>query len=409
MNKFYKLFEAFNYHPKHIPHMCRWLEYYLKFTDYNQLLGCCPESLKKFTSYIERKFEPWQFQQAEEAVKVYLFSKDESVKVPYSNDARTMWKELHQIGIRIIRIKHYSRATEKSYVGWWRRYYSFHKGVDPHTFDTSHFKNFLTHLALEKNVSPSTQNQALNAILFLYRHCLQKDPGDLSQSLRAKPKKRVPTVLTADEISMIFSHMEGTPLLMAQIIYGGGLRNNECHNLRIKDIDFERDTINVKCTKGGDERSTLLPKSVISDLKAHIEKIQEIYLQDRAEDKEGVFIPNALDRKYKSINKSWAWFWLFPSDRESTDPRTKIRRRHHVHTKQLQTSFKEALVKAKITKFAKIHTLRHSFATHLLESNVDLRTIQDLLGHRSIKTTEIYTHIAKQNKLGVQSPFDKLK
>ena len=199
MSNFEKLFQSFNYHPKMIPHMCRWLEYYFKFAKYNKLCEGEPQTLKKYISYIERKFEAWQIQQAEEAVKIYLFANNETVKVPYSEDARTMWKELHKIGIEIIRIKHYTRDTEKSYVGWWRRYYSYHKGVDPRTFETSHFKNFLTHLAVDRKVSASTQNQALNAILFFYRQCLQKDPGDLTQTMRAKPKKRIPTVLTKSD------------------------------------------------------------------------------------------------------------------------------------------------------------------------------------------------------------------
>ena len=388
--------------------MCRWLEYYFKFSRYNNLSEECSETFKKYTAYIERKFEPWQIEQAEEAVKIFLFSNNQNAKMPQSGDIKAIWRELYKVGVEIIRIKHYSRQTEKSYVGWWRRYYLFYKGINPRDFDTSHFSKFLTYLAVERNVSASTQNQALNAILFFYRHCLQKDAGDLSQSMRAKPKKRIPTVLTIEEISKIFSFMEGTPLLMARLIYGGGLRNNECHNLRIKDVDFDRNTITARCTKGGDERPTLLASSTVKELKTHIKKVQQLYLDDRADEKNGIYVPNALERKYLAINKSWQWYWLFPSGRESVDPRTKILRRHHVHTQHLQSAFKEAVAKAKITKFVKIHTLRHSFATHLLESNVDLRTIQDLLGHKSIKTTEIYTHVASKNKLGVKSPVDNL-
>jgi integron integrase len=276
-------------------------------------------------------------------------------------------------------------------------------------FDTSHFSSFLSHLAVERNVAAATQNQALNAILFFYRQCLQKDPGDLSQTLRAKPKKRMPVVLTEEELVKIFSHLTGTDLLMAKVLYGSGMRNNECHNLRVKDIDFERQIINIKCAKGGNERDTLLPIHIIEELKEHLITAKELYSKDRADKKAGVEVPNALAKKYPSLDKSWEWFWVFPAENESFAPRCNTCRRHFRHPCNLQRAFKNALKKAGVHKFAKLHSLRHSFATHLLEANVDLRTIQDLLGHKDIKTTEIYTHVAKKNKLGVQSPFDKLK
>lgn len=402
------LFKTYNYHQKVIPHMCRWLEYYFKFVKYNNFHSFDHSSLEAFVKYIEVKFEPWRVEQAEEAVKIYLYYHQSKELNFESKDSRELWKLLHKTGIEVLRIKHYSRNTEQTYVGWWRQFYKFLNGKNPTSINTEDFKNFLTYLALERKVSASTQNQALNSILFFFRFCLQIDPGDLTQTLRAKKKKHIPSVLTINELKQIFNRMHGTSLLMAKLLYGSGIRSDECHNLRIKDIDFEMKIINIKNPKGGDQRNTLLPSGIIEDLKEHISKVKEIYDKDRADNKNGVYVPNALDVKYKDLGKEWGWFWLFPSQRNSVDKRTGITRRHHRHVSTIQQDFKKARKKAGIIKFAKIHTLRHSFATHLLEENVDLRTIQDLLGHKSIKTTEIYTHVASKNKLGVKSPFDNL-
>ena len=408
MTSFDDLFKVYNYHPKVIPHMSRWLEYYLKHAKYNNLNPLDDNSLDSYYKYLEMQFEPWQVKQAIEAAKIYIYSKSQQEQNFNTNDSKQVWKKLHSIGLEVLRIKHYSRSTEKTYVGWWRQFYRFLNGKNPLQLSTDEFKAFLTHLALERKVSASTQNQALNSLLFFYRFCLQVEPGDLTQSLRAKKKRRIPTVLTKEEIHRIFTYMTGTNLLMAKLIYGSGMRNNECHNLRIKDIDFEMKLITVKCPKGGDERNTLLPEGIIDELKEHINTIRVIYDMDRNENKNGVYIPSALDVKYKNLSKDWAWFWLFPANNESLDKRTGITRRHFRHEANLQKGFKNAKKQAGITKFAKIHTLRHSFATHLLENNVDLRTIQDLLGHKSIKTTEIYTHVASKNKLGVKSPVDNM-
>ena len=408
MTNFDELFQFYGYHSKIIPHMSRWLEYYLKHAKYKNLEPTSEICFDSYSTYLELQFEPWKVQQALEAVKIYLYSKKEHRCNFNSQDSRSVWKKLHSIGVEVLRIKHYSRKTEKTYVGWWRQFYRFLKGKDPANINNEDFKAFLTHLALDRKVAASTQNQALNSLLFFYRFCLKIGPGDLSQSLRAKRKRRIPTVLSRDEIIKIFEHMEGINLLMAKLIYGSGMRNNECHNLRIKDIDFEMKLISIKCPKGGDERNTLLPEGIINELQDHIESIKPVYENDREQNRNGVYVPSALAAKYKNLGKEWGWFWLFPAKNESIDKRTDIVRRHFRHEANLQSAFKEARSKAGIKKFAKIHTLRHSFATHLLEENVDLRTIQDLLGHKSIKTTEIYTHVASKNKLGVKSPVDKL-
>jgi integron integrase len=316
---------------------------------------------------------------------------------------------VHKVGSKVLRLKHYASNTEDAYIGWWRQFYKFHNGIHPKSLTTEHFKDFLTHLALERKVSPSTQNQALNAILFFYRQCIQIDPGDFSQCLRAKPKKRIPIVLAQNEVNKIFKNMEGIYLLMAQLIYGCGLRHNECSNLRIKDIDFDRKMVLVMCAKGGNDRVTILPENLIEKLQLYISDVKNIFLKGRTEDDNPIEVPYSLSRKYPNIGKTWEWFWLFPAANCSIDPKTGTIRRHHRCQSGLRNAFQKAKKKAAISKFAKIHTLRHSFATNLLEANVDLRTIQEILGHKSIKTTEIYTHVAAKNKLGIVSPFDKLK
>ena len=261
---------------------------------------------------------------------------------------------------------------------------------------------------IERRVSASTQNKAFHAILYFYRSCLQVEPGDLSKSLRAKKRQYIPVVLEPEEVQKLFNHSTGVDKLMLKLIYGAGLRSAECHKLRIKDIDFKRETITVRDGKGGNARETLFPVGLKVDLAKHLENVRSLYDHDRVMGLNGIELPYAIGRKYANLGKSWEWFWLFPAKRESCEPRTGVVRRHHRHVSRLQKALKLARQEAGIHKQLTVHTLRHSFATQLLESNVDLRTIQDLLGHKCIKTTEIYTHVARKNKLGVTSPLDKL-
>ncbi len=286
--------------------------------------------------------------------------------------------------------------------------YRFLNGASPFSINEKHVKNFLTYLAVERHVAPSTQNQAFNAILFLFRHVLDKDIDGLNDVVRSKKMRRLPVVLTKHEVSRLLDNMSGINLLMAQIIYGGGLRLQECVQLRIKDIDFDRNTIVIKFGKGGKDRETLLPEIVKDDLKQHIEKIKTLFEYDRKNNTPGVEMPLALERKYPNAGKEWIWQWAFPSQTLSVDPRTKIIRRHHIHPTNLQKHIRNAAIKAGINKRVTTHTLRHSFATHLLEDGHDIRTIQELLGHSSLKTTMIYTHVAMKNRLGVKSPMDSL-
>jgi integron integrase len=263
----------------------------------------------------------------------------------------------------------------------------------------------MTHLAVERRVAASTQNQAFNAILFLFRHVLDKPIDNIGEAIRAKRKRRLPVVLTKPEIKSLFEQMSGLNLLMAKTIYGCGLRLRECMNMRIKDIDFYRMAVTVH-GKGDKDRETVLPESIKDPLKNHIESVRKIYKKDRGNDLPGVRLPNTLERKFPSAGKEWAWFWLFPSSSISMDPVSKIVRRHHVHPSNLQKNIKIAASRAKIHKRVTVHALRHSFATHLLENGQDIRTIQDLLGHSSLQTTMIYTHVVSKNKLGIISPLD---
>jgi len=283
----------------------------------------------------------------------------------------------------------------------------------PKEMGEEEIREFLTHLAIDKKVSPKTQNQALNSIIYLYKYVLKIDLGEINL-LRPRRSKHLPTVLSKQEVQQILSLLRGETKLMAKVIYGSGLRISECLNLRIKDIDFERSQINVRDSKGNKDRVTMLPQSLQSPLKEHIEGIKMLYKVDRKNDVEGVFMPYALARKYPASGKSWAWQWVFPSRKLSKDPRTGIIRRHHRHHRHhrhgssLRKSIKAATANAGIHKQVTPHTLRHSFATHLLENNYDIRTVQELLGHKSVKTTMIYTHVLNKGPAAVTSPLDAL-
>jgi integron integrase len=260
---------------------------------------------------------------------------------------------------------------------------------------------------VEKKVSASTQNQALNAIVFLYRYVLDKNIDGEISAVRARQSKRFPVVLTTDEVHEIFNRMSGVHWLMANLIYGCGLRLKECLALRVKDIDLQQNIIIVRGGKGDKDRRTMLPEVLKDDILKHTSEARKVYDRDRLESQNGVYLPHALDKKYPNAGKEWAWFWLFPAQSVSIDPQTLIVRRHHMHPSSLQRAFKTAVTMAGIPKQASVHTLRHSFATHLLENGYDIRTIQELLGHSNLQTTMIYTHVATKNILGVRSPLDK--
>jgi integron integrase len=291
---------------------------------------------------------------------------------------------------------------------WIRRFILFHDKRHPEQMGANEIESFLTHLAVNRKVSASTQNLALSAILFLYRDVLEIELPWMDSFSRAKRPARLPVVLNRDEIHRLFSvTFRSNHLLLLKLLYGTGMRFRECYSLRIKDIDFERMEIMIRHGKGGKDRITVLPVSVVDEMTKQIEFARQLHQRDRASSVPGVFMPSALARKYPNAGKEWPWFWVFPSRSLSKDPVSGIFRRHHQHEKALQRSMKQAVRDAGINKPATPHTLRHTFATHLLEDGYDIRTVQELLGHSDVKTTMIYTHVLNKGGRGVRSPLDK--
>ncbi|MDD5298824.1 MAG: integron integrase [Rhodocyclaceae bacterium] len=307
-----------------------------------------------------------------------------------------------------IRAKHYSRRTEQSYTGWIHRYVVFHGNRHPRDMGATEVETFLSELAVNGKVSGATQTQALSALLFLYRDVLGLDLPWLDNLVRAKPSRRIPVVLSLAEVQRLFGCMDGLYGLMARLIYGTGMRLMECVRLRVKDVDFDRHEITIRQGKGGKDRMTTLPVALVAPLKSHLVETRALFDQDRKLGVPGVEMPDALDRKYPKAGETWAWFWFFPAPDLSDDPETGIHRRHHIYEQNLQRAIKAAVRKAGIAKPATTHTLRHSFATHLLESGYDIRTVQELLGHADVSTTMIYTHVLNLGGRGVVSPLDKL-
>ena len=308
--------------------------------------------------------------------------------------------------ITIIRLRDYSIRTEHAYVTWLCRYIAYHANQSPDSLDESHVLAFMEYLAIERRVANSTQNQALNALVFFYTHVLQVSLDGLDDRVRAKRPRHLPIVLSRDEITALLTHMTATQRLMAELLYGTGMRLMECVRLRILDIDFAYNQIAIRNAKGKKDRVVPLPKSNHEYLQQHLKQVQLTYDKDRQADVPGVYLPDALSRKYPNAPKEWKWQYVFPSSRLSIDPRNQHCRRHHIHENNLQKSIKKAAEKAGLTKRVNCHALRHSFATHLLEAGYDIRTVQELLGHADVSTTMIYTHVLNQPGMSVRSPLD---
>jgi integron integrase len=306
-----------------------------------------------------------------------------------------------------IRYKQYSLRTEQAYVGWIKRFIFFHNKRHPAEMGASEIESFLTHLAVKRKVSASTQNLALSAVLFLYRDVLELELPWLDGFSPAKRPQRLPVVLTQEETQSMLDNVE-KPLhaLVLRLLYGTGMRLMECILLRVKDLDFARGEIMIREGKGRKDRVTVLPSAVVDDLRRQLSISRRWYDQDRVNQVPGVFLPDALARKYPNAGREWAWHWVFPSAKLSTCPRTRVIRRHHMDEKAIQRGMKQALQRAGIAKPASPHTLRHSFATHMLENGYDIRTVQELLGHSDVKTTMIYTHVLSRGGRGVKSPLD---
>lgn len=306
-----------------------------------------------------------------------------------------------------IRVKHYSIRTETQYVQWIRRFIYFHGKRHPRDMGATEVEAFLSHLATEGNVSASTQNQALSALLFLYREVLGIVLPWMDTMVRAKKPQRLPSVLTRAEVALVLERMEGTHGLMARLLYGTGMRLMECCRLRVKDIDFAQREILIREGKGAKDRVTMLPETLVAPLKEHLAKRRRLYDDDFAKGMAEVYLPDALARKYPKAETEWIWQYVFPSGSYSVDPRSGHERRHHIDEKLLQRAMKRAVGASGIAKFATPHTLRHSFATHLLEGGYDIRTVQELLGHSDVSTTMIYTHVLNKGGRGVVSPLDR--
>ena len=305
-----------------------------------------------------------------------------------------------------IRLRHYSRRTEKAYVGWIKRFVFFNGTRHPDTMGEHEVMLFLSDLAVRKRVSASTQNQAFSALLFLYRDVMGRSLAGLEEGVRAKRPEHLPTVLSRREVERVLDRLRGPSWLVASLLYGAGLRLLECLTLRIKDIDFSRAEIVVRNGKGDKDRVTVLPARLRDALSAHLDRVHLQHDRDLASNAGRTVLPDALERKYPTASSEWAWQWVFPATRHYFHPELRRRTRHHLHETVVQRAFHDAVRGAGIAKHATCHTLRHSFATHLLESGYDIRTIQELLGHADVSTTMIYTHVLNRGGRGVRSPLD---
>lgn len=307
-----------------------------------------------------------------------------------------------------LRSRHYSHRTEQTYCSWVKRFIYFHNVRHPQEMAEPEINAFLTYLAVKEKVAASTQNQALSALLFLYRHVLGREVGDLSEVIRARKPKRLPVVMTLEEVKAVLANLSGDKWLMASLMYGAGLRLMECLRLRVQDLDFSRNEILVRDGKGAKDRITMLPVSLKTSLQEQLKSVKVIHERDLADGWGRVLMPDALDRKYLNAPKEWRWQWVFPQENRWKNLKTSEEGRHHVDESLVQKAVRDAVTRAGLTKRATCHTFRHSFATHLLEAGYDIRTVQELLGHKDVKTTMIYTHVLTRGPSGVRSPVDGL-
>jgi len=390
-----------------IPYYLKWIKEAYGHSRTSFKIPITEAAKDSYLTYSSNQREDWQLKQADESIRLYTHFLHVSAETPLlDRPALEDWREFGKEMVRVLRLRKRSIRTERTYLQWLRQFYRFMKGKRPSELNGQDVVNFLSHLAVDRKVTASTQNQAFNALLFAYRHILNTDIEDLNNTVRAPRRKTLPCVLSKAEVMRLFDHMNGTYKLIAQVGYGCGLRISETLDLRVKDIEYDRGVVMIRDSKGGKDRQTVLPHTLKEPLQEHIKQIRAMHDQDRANDNPGVYVPEGLARKYPNLGKEWGWFWVFPANNLSTDPRTGIVRRHFKYPGGYQRAIKLAARSAGIAKRVSSHTLRHSFATHLLESGTDLRTIQELLGHSDIKTTMIYTHVASKNKLGVRSPLD---
>jgi integron integrase len=405
---------------KNVPFYANWVSKFIAFSNRNEELNH-DLLIEKFLDNLksQKNTADWQVRQARDAVKLYhtYFMADKKTDLQPGQPQKG--KEIPDISQVIqdmrkaIRIKHYSYSTERTYIDWANRFFDYtlkikKKDITTSGLDSSDVRDYLSYLAMKQQVSSSTQNQAFNALLFLFRDTLKITIDDLSQTVRAKRGQKLPVVLSVEEVKEIFKHVEGTNLLILQLLYGCGLRLMELARLRVKDIDFSSGLLFVRDSKGDKDRTTMLPESLTVSLRSHLEGVKAIHEKDLASGYGEVFLPDALERKYPNAAREWHWQYIFPSSKLSVDPRSGKIRRHHINEKTVQNAMKEAIKKADIAKHASVHTLRHSFATHLLMNGVNIREIQNLLGHKHVETTMIYTHVVRDMVSVPRSPLDSL-
>lgn len=425
-------------HEQYVPFYAQWVTKFLSFSD-RETEPDNSSLIDKFihTVQMENKVLSWQVRQAEEAVQLYVHKFKNNKELLEAKNSENVWKNIPDIqGVlgeitRLSRIKNYADSTERLYLDWAKRFFSYLQDANaranggstgifenmraesacpevirPENIGQEEFKSFLSYLSNEQKVSASTHNQAFDALLFLFREVLKKNIKDISGSMRIKREKKLPVVLTVDEVWAVFQKLSGQNLLIANLFYGSGLRLMELASLRIRDIDFESEQILIRNSKGETERTTILPKTVKNPLFTHISRVKELYNNDMAAGYGEVSLPVNLELNALCIGFEWDWQYAFPSSRLSIEPGSGKIRRQHISDKAIQVAIGNAVKKAGITKNATVHTLRHSFATHLLMNGVSIREVQGLLGHKSAARTQIYAHALREMKNTLQSPLD---
>lgn len=393
-----------------------YIAYAAQFVEAHGTGGDRSESIVRFEQGIRRERNREEADRAIEAVRLFLYWYDRTLsmkdrrRTPESE--RRLRIEFHSILLnrvrRLLRLQHKSLTTEKTYLAWVRRFLVFAGARNPDELDAATVQRYLSHLAVERTVASSTQQQAFNALVFFFRHALGRNIESVAPAVRAHRPKRLPVVLSRSETAALFESLGGVYRTIARLIYASGLRLNECLSLRIQDLDFEDAVLTVRSGKGDKDRVTLFPVALHDEFRRHLSAVRVRFDDDRRAGEPGVSLPMALARKYPTAQYEWSWYWVFPAQRFSIDPSTGRAARHHLYPSSVQKRVRSAVLRAGIEKRASVHTLRHSFATHLVENGYDIRTVQELLGHNNVQTTMIYTHVAQKNRRGVISPLDSL-
>ena len=403
---------------KTAPFFAMWVNKFQEFSNTHRGVAFEEQKNKFFALYEKAETQAWQLKQMRDALDIYFSHfvgrKFYALRPDFLGHAQADSCALTLKKLReAIRVKHFAYSTERSYFEWAKRFLTYiaevkKESVAPEALSDRQLRDFLTYLAVHKKVSSSTQNQAFNALLFLFREVFKKPLAGLNKAVRAKRGPKLPVVFSVEEIKRLLKNMSGTQLLIARLLYGAGMRLMELARLRVKDIDFDNDIIFVRSAKGDKDRATILPTLVKEDLFEYLKEVKNTFEKDLADGYGEVYLPDALGRKYSSAAKEWGWQYVFPSRKLSVDPRGGKIRRHHITDKAIQNAIKDAIRKAGIVKHATVHTLRHSFATHLLMNGINIREIQELLGHKHVETTMVYTHVLRDMANVPKSPLDSL-